>query len=411
MNTAKFVFFSLIVSGGAACGAGGGEPAPVVRDSAGVRIVESRRPAAGDADAWRVDEQPTVEVGVAEGAPEYQLSGVRGAVRLANGAVVVANGHSRELRFYDARGRFVRSAGGPGGGPGEFQSLDALVAYRGDSVAVWDPEPWRISVFGPDGRFGRMATVRDVTSLTAGLKAAFADGSFLLAPTGNMEDVLRTDMGERRDSVVYMRLTANGALADTLARSASLEYVAIRSGNNIMLRPVLFGRDSFVGVGVNRVFVAESDRFRIDVVDPRGTPFMSIRRSGELRPASRAELEQVRAESEEARRAQARAAGLAVATSEERLPVRPTVPAFDRLIVDAQGCLWVRDFAIGSGDALRWSVFDAQGRWVATAQTPAGVEIYQIGPDWILGRGRDDLGVESVRLYRLWRGAGPTPSV
>jgi hypothetical protein len=36
-------------------------------------------------------------------------------------------------------------------------------------------------------------------------------------------------------------------------------------------------------------------------------------------------------------------------------------------------------------------------------QTPAGLTVYQIGPDWILGRVRDELDVESVRVYRLVR--------
>jgi hypothetical protein len=344
-----------------------------------------------------------MEIGVAEGAPEYQLAGVRGAIRLADRGVVIANGQSNELRYYDARGRFVRATGKEGGGPGEFKSLNGLAAYRGDSVAVWDTETWRLTVFGPDGGFGRTVTVKGLNSIVARLKATFPDGSFLLAAAGSVEDFLRTDPGERRDSVSYLRFTPDGAFADTLARHASQEYVTLHSKNEILIRPILFGRDSYVGAGGDRVFVGQSDAFRIDGMDPRGTPIISIRRLGELRTPSRQEVAQVRAASDEAGQARAKASGAAGIPTAEPLPARTTVPAYDRLVVDQQGNLWVRDFVLTPDDAPRWSVFDPQGRWVSTVQTPAGVEVYQIGPDWILGRALDDLDVEYVRLYRLRR--------
>lgn len=409
----KIARFSLVLAAAAlcmgACGPGAGGSALVVRDSAGVRIVENHALAAGETRVWHVNDQPVLQIGVADGAPEYQLSDVRGAVRLAGGAVVVANGHSRELRFYDAQGRHLRSAGGAGGGPGEFQTLDAVVAYRRDSLAVWDSGPRRLSIFGSDGGFGRAATVSGLTSVTARLRAAFDDGSLVLEPTGTPEDYRRMVSGERRDSVAFLRVAADGAVTDTLARRAAREYVSVRSGNVILQRPVLFGRNSYVAAGEDRIFVGESDGFRIDVVNARGAALMSIRRRGGLRPVGRQDLARARAESEQgrqrARGEMAAIAGTALPDAPaDEIPARSTLPAFDRVLVDQQGYLWVRDFVVSASNAPRWSVFDAEGRWVASVQTPAGVEIYQIGPDWVLGRGRDDLDVEYVRVYPLRRG-------
>lgn len=406
MTSPRTVCLCLLLSfAGAACGSAEGKSAEAVRDSAGVRIVEGAAPAFDAAPAWRVDQEPALQVGIAEGAAEYQLAGVRGALRLADGGVVIANSHSSELRFYDPRGRFVRAVGKEGGGPGEFTSLDGLVAYRGDSIAVWDAAAWRLSVFGPDGGFGRTATVSGLNSIVARIKGAFPDGSFLLAAAGSAQGFLNAGQGERRDSVSYLRFAADGAFADSLARHAAQEYVTLRSSDQILVRPVLLGRDSYVAAGGGRVFAGQSDAFRIDGLDPRGTPVMSIRRPGELRTPSRDELSRTRAAAEQAGQNQARSAGLAAIPRTEPLPARPTVPAFDRMVVDQQGNLWVREFVLHLGDAPRWSVFDPQGRLVSTAQTPAGVEVYQIGPDWILGRGLDDLDVESVRVYRLRREA------
>src|SRR5687768_17068674 len=88
----------LLALGVAACGGRGTGGAGVsVRDSAGVRIVESRRPAWGDERRWTVSSSPSVEIGAVDGPAEEQLGQVRGAVRLPDGTVIVADGTSREL--------------------------------------------------------------------------------------------------------------------------------------------------------------------------------------------------------------------------------------------------------------------------------------------------------------------------
>src|SRR5688500_17857252 len=75
-------------------------PAAIVVDSAGVAIVESRSPRWTDGDGWRVDSVPTFSIGSVGGATETSLSGVVGALRLPGGEIAVADGTSRELRFF-----------------------------------------------------------------------------------------------------------------------------------------------------------------------------------------------------------------------------------------------------------------------------------------------------------------------
>lgn len=106
----------LLVTVQAACDAGDGSSGPVVRDSAGVTIVENSEPQWSDALAWRIVGVPTLDIGTLEGLPEYEFFGVGGAVVMTNGTVVVSNGGTNELRFFDSAGGFLRATGGKGGG-------------------------------------------------------------------------------------------------------------------------------------------------------------------------------------------------------------------------------------------------------------------------------------------------------
>ena len=60
---------------------------------------------------------PTVEIGVEDGAEEYQFYQIGGALRLEDGSILVTDGGSGELRFYDASGEFERAVGRKGAGP------------------------------------------------------------------------------------------------------------------------------------------------------------------------------------------------------------------------------------------------------------------------------------------------------
>jgi len=84
------------------------------------------------------------------------------------------------------------------------------------------------------------------------------------------------------------------------------------------------------------------------------------------------------------------------------LPHRPTHPFFDALLIDATGHVWTRQSSVGSA-TRSWLVFDPGGIWLGTVSVPGSLRITDIGRDYVLGVYRDDLDVQSVRLYKLDR--------
>src|SRR5688500_8692279 len=84
-----------------------------------IPIVTNEKPLWAKGKEWRVAERPLLDIGKAEAEPQYELSQVRGMLRLADGTIVVAN-QQNELRYYDKTGKYIRTAGRKGDGPGEF---------------------------------------------------------------------------------------------------------------------------------------------------------------------------------------------------------------------------------------------------------------------------------------------------
>ena len=111
-----------------------------------VHIVEN--PAVSAAETiWRLVPEPVFSLGGSGVVEELSLFEVAGALRLTDGRIVVADGGSRTLKVFDPAGEFVRAAGGPGEGPGEFRALNHLARLPGDSVVMFDFGLRRLTVF------------------------------------------------------------------------------------------------------------------------------------------------------------------------------------------------------------------------------------------------------------------------
>ena len=61
------------------------------------------------------------------------------------------------------------------------------------------------------------------------------------------------------------------------------------------------------------------------------------------------------------------------------------------------------DVPRGWPEGAEWLILDQNGEGVATATTPPGLHVLEIGSDYVLGTARDEYDVESVRMHRLAR--------
>jgi hypothetical protein len=382
----------------AACSQGGGQQV-VVRDSAGVRIVESHQQVWSDADGWRVTHDPDLTIGVVEGDPAYQFFRITGVARLASGEIVVANGGSAEVRWYEPDGRFLRSAGRSGEGPGEYRWMGRLLVVSGDSVLVEDAPRDRMNLYSATGELVRSWTIEPLpTFVTPPPVGRLADGRFVAMT----EEVLSEPPGYTpyRATVVSYR---DGALVDTVTQFPGGESYYERCGpdnRSICRYGVPFARTAQLAVTSDRIVTGNGGRYELAVHTPDGLLAALYRRVVPLVKLTDARVgayrDSIVALSPDQRRPAWRRAL-------EAAPVPEFEPAFTELVVDALENVWVRRTGAHPPDETPWDVFDTEGRFLGTVVVPADLRVAQIGRDFVLGVSQDEAGVEYVRLHRLSR--------
>ncbi len=399
-------------------GAGGS----AVRDSSGIRIVESRAPRWSDSTRWRVSDSPAVSIGAAEGAPEYQLTRVQGPLRLSDGRIVVLDGGTSEIRFYDSTGRFVAKAGGRGKGPGEFSSFAGIRRLPGDSLLVADND--RLQVLSPTGAFVRVGLRHTPDVQWAAPSVVMADGSFLSLRTLPFKARSAWNaLGHWTDSATVDWVAADGSRATTLVRLAGAPHH--RSALSPIGGPDAFGRRPLLEGVADRIYVAPDNRYEIREFVRGGSSASS---SPEWKAAALATIIRRRVEptpvtaalrDEYARRLLSPIGANGRPVPERTLQLfkqaldemayAPVLPAFSRIRVDEAGNLWVRAYDLEEdmpppqhpNPSAGWDVFDSTGVWLGTVTMPPRFAVRTIGDDYLLGVWKDENDVEYVRMYRL----------
>lgn len=375
----------------------GAAEGPVHTDSAGVPVVVNPAEPPGGA-VWRLAATPRLEIGRADGAPEELLFQAFGGLVLSGGGIVLANTGTFELRFYDAEGRRLRSVGGEGDGPGEFRRLQLAGSITGDSILAFDSRLRRVTVFAPDGAVARVVPVSAEVDGALRLIGALADGRIVL---GTVLPVPR-ETGVAREPLRVGILSADGTswtpLGDFPGREVSV--AGSSAGSSSFSSP--FGPNVRQVAAGDRIVVGTNDAFSLRVHDASGRLMRLIRQNRPLRPADPDEIARV-LEPARARSAD-RPGGERMLAAIDQLPLHETLPAFAQLLLDRTGHLWIQEFPGSGARPTDWQVFDPEGVLVARVGLPDGLEILDVGPDYLLGRVSDDLGVERVRLYDLERG-------
>ena len=376
-----------------ACAPSDDTPPPAIRrDSAGITIVESFRPAWGDSAHWRVDPEPLLDLAESGTGDPHNFYSVRSIERLSDGSLVVANRGSNEIRKFSADGRLLASAGGDGDGPGEFTNLQQI-ELAGDSIIARDIRS-RVALFGPD--LEHIRTIR--------LQGYAGDLRYL--GSGTLVVQVLMDFSERyglgRDPEALLLFDLEGVRVDSIGSTPGRETYS----TEILEAAPLFGKAALVDTYGGRIYSGASDHMQVEERSPDGDTVRIFRIPDfplALTP------EQVDAE-RHARLNFPLPQGIEslppyFVEAVEGMPTPETRPAYANLLVDATGAIWLRPFRGMSeaGGPEHWLVLGPDGTWLGSVEIPEDFRLMDIGVDEILGVWTDEMDVPHPQVRRLNR--------
>lgn len=384
-------------------------------DSAGVLLVEHPRLPPIEASRIAIAAEPDLVLG--EGGaftgPDYEFFRISGVSQLRDGTLVVANAGSSELRFYGADGRFLRSVGREGDGPGEFRRMADVSSTAGDTVVVWDTDLRRLQHFSPDGAFVRAVSMS---------KSPFVEFSELGHPQAILENgdvvvtfesVLRPTQGRAERLPLLLALYGiDGGGWDSVRVVPGFERIVSEEGLPGYAFPaytVAAGADATIAV-------ADVARFRVELFDLDGRPVSVLSALVPEVPVTSDVLEAFIEHMVDHAPGWART-GEGADRYAERL--RREVPASHASVlplirdvfVDADERIWVERYDVPGSGPSRWEVFARDGTWFGRVEMPEGFargRSVQFAPGFSVAPGRlagvwtdPYTGIETVRVYRV----------
>ncbi len=349
-----------------------------------------------------------LRIGELEGAPEYLFGAIAGIAVGPTGAIYVADYQGPMLRMYDATGRFVRTIGRVGNGPGEYTALEGIRTLRDGRLATWDPGNQRINLYDASGNFLENYRVPSGLYSSENFAIDTAGNFYVKAHDMRKTPPCKATPGQR--TCIYdgevpgllIKVSPNGIVIDSIAL------------------PVSGVRPSFVlqtSEGVDRPFVRETvhawsphgylvvgqtERYAVNLLRP-GQPVLRIERDVNLVRVTSVEKAEYEAWIGFFNRSRSTGSAL-------ELSIPSTKPAFRSLHVDEDGRVWVDRHVSAQqrpptlrrpGDERpqhvwreprTFDVFEPGGRFLGTIVPPRNTYLYvrRGNQAWAVQRGTSD---------------------
>jgi hypothetical protein len=327
--------------------------------------------------------------------------------------VYVAQPEYQQVWVLSEGGRLVRVIGRKGQGPGEFQHPKSLF-WKGDSLAVWDRNSFRVSLFTAEGVFLR-SFIAGVMSEEVGLLG----GSSIVRIDGGIrvEDVIsgrikqralqRQDLrSEETDTIAILSLEnsraqvhVGGLIQNTVQPFSSAPiWKAWPDGRGLVLversvaglpRHPTFSVTVFDTLGATVIRTAVPfDPIHLDdgtidwVIERRMVPTLAAVEAG-LLPLSRQDV--------------------TPGAYREAFYLPEIHPPVEDVALGANGEIWLRRETRGDSDTVDWLVLDSSAEPVATIRLPRDLEVICPGEATVVGARRDEMDVFHVARFRVLR--------
>lgn len=330
-----------------------------------------------------VDSLPNLTIAGTGPDGSTQLANPGTATRLSDGTIVVTDYADKVLRYF-RDGELIRIVGREGSGPGEFRSPVGVHQCNQDSLFVLDPLLRRVSVFDSAGRYVRELKL---SRRPAALECS-RDGVIAILPMP--ENLRAPDPANGLSPQYRVPLVLLNTAGDTLRVTGEVPLGETRP----------LGRVTRIALGRDRVYVGTADTSAVTVLSYRGDSIGILPLGDPPRAPTTEDYN---------RAVESMIAGMAASYQPVLrkqlldVPMPDRVPPYRGLYADPTGTLWGLVSAPGEPH-VRLQAIDGYGRLVGEATLPGGLQVYEIGRDYLLGELESESGERHVVVYRVNRG-------
>jgi len=355
-----------------------------------------------DTTGWKLVELYRVGGVDAMGGGPEELVDPMGLALSPSGVLYVVDQKPGVIKQFDAEGRYLRSFGREGGGPGEFQV--AFIAAAPGTLVLHDPRAARTSVFDSTGQFLRSWN----SSCCYWSRIYVSLDSVIHVQTGNVQRAL-TAVKQRR----YLRYRFDGTFLDTMAIYADggselkVWQIAGGSGKNSWAMATDIPLVPSVSVALDPAGGAvvgwpASYQFIATATGHDTTQVVTLAASPAVVP--------------DARRTRIRDSMVSLYEKDydpkvvreafQLADIPATAPFYESIQVDGHRNRWVRPDDGGDGSNARFDVFDSSGAYLgAVPMPPTFGSTWQTvwGTDRVATIAEDAEGLPVVVVYGIER--------
>jgi hypothetical protein len=305
------------------------------------------------------------------------------ATRLSDGRIALLDSDRKAVVFVSPEGATLATVGREGAGPGEYTFPGYIGRCRADSLYVWDMGQSRVTILAPDGQVARQFTPPTPAPFQP---ECLSTGEFAMLDASAAESAPFNNDPEAPP--INGTLLIVSPVGDSIASAPDLPLGQPRAIGTLAGLAVT---DDRIVVGLNaspllRTFGRDARPLSDDSVPVPATPLAEERY---LAMVDRL-LEPVGADSS----MRARFRDMLLKEGKPEM-----APRFSSMHGAPDGTVWwVTSLPVDSSTTLLGFRHDTPLRRL---RLPAGIQVFEVGDDYLLGKRTDELGSERVVLY-VW---------
>jgi hypothetical protein len=335
-------------------------------------------------------------IGGASGGDEYLFGRIVGVAAAPDGRVYILDGQSCVARAFTAAGKFLRTLGGPGGGPGEFQCPGASLEVLGSELVSEHDRSGRRSRFTLDGvHIATTQGVRPARDSAHIARHEMRHGNEIVVVAARIGYVSGRE--QLRYTTVENRRRTIGRDTTLLRFRSGFAYVAPRSSSSYVTHaPSGFGAaGAWAMHGDSLVALADGKTGYVTWMVATATGMRTVRRDsvqGVRRTVSSVDLNALATQWQRVELTGRFSRGVDIVDAPSHWSVA------HRAFFAADGYLWVA--GVAQRGLITWTAFPPSGRAFAIA-VPSDFWLTVVSNGRLYGYVNDGNDGPVVRVYRI----------